>query len=100
MTDPNHHFAFQVPLTTLSPTTFATPDYCRLDKKAMDNNCKKNGKKSDKANGNLKIRRVRVPDKPNISLNLWSVIKSFIGKDLTKVPLPVNFNEPLSMLQR
>lgn len=33
-------------------------------------------------------------------MSLWSVIKNAIGKDLTKLPLPVNFNEPLSMLQR
>jgi oxysterol-binding protein 1 len=45
-------------------------------------------------------RRTRVPDKPNYPLNLWSIIKNCIGKDLTKIPMPVNFNEPLSMLQR
>lgn len=54
----------------------------------------------DQVNGNATKRRTRVPDKPDYSLNLWSVIKSFIGKDLTKIPLPVNFNEPISMLQR
>lgn len=45
-------------------------------------------------------RRVRVPDKPNHPLNLWSIMKNCIGKDLSKIPMPVNFNEPLSMLQR
>ncbi|CRK88375.1 CLUMA_CG002152, isoform A [Clunio marinus] len=55
---------------------------------------------NDKINENNIKRRTRVPDKPNYGLNLWSIIKSFIGKDLTKIPLPVNFNEPLSMLQR
>lgn len=54
----------------------------------------------DQVNGNVIKRRARVPDKPDYNLNLWSIIKSFIGKDLTKIPLPVNFNEPLSMLQR
>ena len=34
------------------------------------------------------------------SISLWSVLKNAIGKDLTKLPVPVNFNEPLSMLQR
>ncbi|KAG5461243.1 MAG: Oxysterol-binding protein-domain-containing protein, partial [Olpidium bornovanus] len=33
-------------------------------------------------------------------ISLWSVLKNFIGKDLTKISLPVYFNEPLSMLQR
>uniref|UniRef100_A0AAG5DT23 Oxysterol-binding protein n=1 Tax=Anopheles atroparvus TaxID=41427 RepID=A0AAG5DT23_ANOAO len=45
-------------------------------------------------------RRTRVPEKPNYPLNLWSIIKNCIGKDLSKIPMPVNFNEPLSMLQR
>lgn len=45
-------------------------------------------------------RRTKVPDKPNHPLNLWSIIKNCIGKDLSKIPMPVNFNEPLSMLQR
>ncbi|RXW22360.1 hypothetical protein EST38_g3497 [Candolleomyces aberdarensis] len=37
-------------------------------------------------------------DRPNTSL--WSVLKHSIGKDLTKISLPVSFNEPTSMLQR
>uniref|UniRef100_A0A8C1IG64 Oxysterol-binding protein n=1 Tax=Cyprinus carpio TaxID=7962 RepID=A0A8C1IG64_CYPCA len=45
-------------------------------------------------------RRRRIPDKPNYSLNLWSIMKNCIGKELSKIPMPVNFNEPLSMLQR
>ncbi|XP_075698000.1 oxysterol-binding protein 1 [Rhinoderma darwinii] len=47
-----------------------------------------------------KERRTRIPYKPNYSLNLWSVMKNCIGKELSKIPMPVNFNEPLSMLQR
>ncbi|XP_054612720.1 oxysterol-binding protein 2 isoform X4 [Dunckerocampus dactyliophorus] len=47
-----------------------------------------------------RARRSRIPDKPNYSLNLWSIMKNCIGKDLSKIPMPVNFNEPLSMLQR
>lgn len=45
-------------------------------------------------------RRTKVPEKPNYPLNLWSIMKNCIGKDLSKIPMPVNFNEPLSMLQR
>uniref|UniRef100_A0AAY4B2A1 Oxysterol-binding protein n=1 Tax=Denticeps clupeoides TaxID=299321 RepID=A0AAY4B2A1_9TELE len=47
-----------------------------------------------------KGHRNRIPDKPNYSLNLWSIMKNCIGKELSKIPMPVNFNEPLSMLQR
>lgn len=45
-------------------------------------------------------RRLTVPEKPNYPLNLWSIMKNCIGKDLSKIPMPVNFSEPLSMLQR
>ncbi|XP_046901137.1 oxysterol-binding protein 2 [Hypomesus transpacificus] len=47
-----------------------------------------------------RTRRSRIPDKPNYSLNLWSIMKNCIGKELSKIPMPVNFSEPLSMLQR
>ncbi|TPX66348.1 hypothetical protein SpCBS45565_g04523 [Spizellomyces sp. 'palustris'] len=40
------------------------------------------------------------PTTPKPSLAVWSFLKSAIGKDLSKVTLPVFFNEPLSMLQR
>lgn len=36
--------------------------------------------------------------RPEVSL--WSILKNSIGKDLSKITLPVYFNEPTSMLQR
>ena len=45
-------------------------------------------------------RRNRIPDKPDISFSLWGIMKNCIGKDLSKIPVPVNFSEPLSFLQR
>ena len=33
-------------------------------------------------------------------MGLWSIIKECVGKDLTRVCLPVFFNEPLSALQK
>lgn len=47
-----------------------------------------------------RLRRVSIPEKPNYPLNLWSIMKNCIGKELSKIPVPVNFSEPLSMLQR
>ncbi|XP_020896123.1 oxysterol-binding protein 2 isoform X2 [Exaiptasia diaphana] len=44
--------------------------------------------------------RKAINPRPDISINLWSILKNCIGKELTKIPMPVNFNEPLSMLQR
>ena len=37
----------------------------------------------------LRTRRSRIPDKPNYSLNLWSIMKNCIGKELSKIPMPV-----------
>ncbi|MEE6523348.1 hypothetical protein FKM82_022210, partial [Ascaphus truei] len=36
-----------------------------------------------------KRRRTHIPDKPNYSLNLWSIMKNCIGKELSKIPMPV-----------
>ncbi|XP_010133649.1 PREDICTED: oxysterol-binding protein 2-like, partial [Buceros rhinoceros silvestris] len=47
-----------------------------------------------------KRRRTRIPDKPNYSLNLWSIMKNCIGKELSKIPMPVSAPPPLSKLQR
>lgn len=40
------------------------------------------------------------PAQAEKSVSLWSIIKECVGKDLSRVCLPVYFNEPLSMLQR
>uniref|UniRef100_A0AC35TZ35 PH domain-containing protein n=1 Tax=Rhabditophanes sp. KR3021 TaxID=114890 RepID=A0AC35TZ35_9BILA len=47
-----------------------------------------------------RTRRTKVPNKLNKPLNLWSFMKNCIGKELSKIPMPVNFNEPISYLQR
>ena len=48
------------------------------------------------------IRRDKIPvDSTQIPpLSLWNIIKNAWGKDLTRIPIPVNFSEPISMLQR
>ena len=51
---------------------------------------------------NCKVRREVLPktrEKSSIR-NLFSFLKTVIGKDLTKVTMPVYFNEPISFLQR
>ncbi|KAJ1370155.1 hypothetical protein KIN20_031820 [Parelaphostrongylus tenuis] len=45
-------------------------------------------------------RRSKIPDRPDLPINLWSIMKNCIGKELSKIPMPVNFSEPLSVLQR
>jgi len=42
--------------------------------------------------------KMDVDDRPQISL--WGILKSMIGKDMSKMTLPVTFNEPTSLLQR
>ncbi|XP_037082004.1 oxysterol-binding protein-related protein 2-like [Pollicipes pollicipes] len=46
--------------------------------------------------------RIRLPKEQTSADNfsVWSVLKSAIGKELTKISMPVVFNEPLSFLQR
>ena len=56
------------------------------------------------------IQPVKLTQRPHLPLavhpslllslrSLWSLIKDMVGKDLTRVCLPVYFNEPLSALQ-
>jgi hypothetical protein len=41
-----------------------------------------------------------VPMYSQSDFNVWSVLKNCIGKELSKITMPVIFNEPLSFLQR
>ncbi|XP_036150548.1 oxysterol-binding protein 1 [Monomorium pharaonis] len=66
----------------------------------LDNTWRSNNGGNSTGMTTKRKRRTRVPDKPNYPLNLWSIMKNCIGKDLSKIPMPVNFSEPLSMLQR
>jgi hypothetical protein len=47
-------------------------------------------------------RRTSLPEpmQQEKSVSLWAIIKECVGKDLSRVCLPVYFNEPLSALQR
>jgi hypothetical protein len=40
------------------------------------------------------------PKEKKKSVSLWSMIKDNIGKDYSKICLPMYFNEPISSLQR
>lgn len=48
--------------------------------------------------GVRKRLKMDADNRPKISL--WGILKSMIGKDMTKMTLPVSFNEPTSLLQR
>jgi hypothetical protein len=36
---------------------------------------------------------------PKVKISLWTIIKDSIGKDLSKISVPVYFNSPLCILQ-
>lgn len=40
------------------------------------------------------------PMKDRSQVSLWQIIKDFVGKDISKIAVPVYFNEPLSFLQK
>jgi len=44
--------------------------------------------------------RLPIDDDKRPSVSLWGILKSSVGKDLTKISFPVSFNECTSMLQR
>lgn len=52
--------------------------------------------------GSQEQRRSCLPSpSPNTSnISLWNILKNNIGKDLSKVAMPVQLNEPLNTLQR
>ncbi|VDM61803.1 unnamed protein product [Angiostrongylus costaricensis] len=38
-------------------------------------------------------RRTTVPDRPDLPINLWSIMKNCIGKELSKIPMPEPFEQ-------
>uniref|UniRef100_A0A672FQJ3 Oxysterol-binding protein n=1 Tax=Salarias fasciatus TaxID=181472 RepID=A0A672FQJ3_SALFA len=49
----------------------------------------------------LTRRRSTLPSpSPTSSVSLWNILRNNIGKDLSKVAMPVQLNEPLNALQR
>ena len=62
-----------------------------------DNNHQDEKKPAVSVKGSRTKLPVPQPDKAN--LNLWSYLKQCIGKELTKITMPVHWNEPLSLLQ-
>lgn len=44
--------------------------------------------------------RLPAPMVPRDQVSIWSILKNCIGKELSKITMPVVFNEPLTMLQR
>ncbi|KAI5860628.1 oxysterol binding protein [Durotheca rogersii] len=45
-------------------------------------------------------QRLKLDEDNRPKIGLWGILKSMIGKDMTKMTLPVSFNEPTSLLYR
>uniref|UniRef100_A0A672TCL3 Oxysterol-binding protein n=1 Tax=Sinocyclocheilus grahami TaxID=75366 RepID=A0A672TCL3_SINGR len=74
------------------------------DNVSMDNfsNEVENERLNTENGGSQEQRRSCLPSpSPNTSnISLWNILKNNIGKDLSKVAMPVQLNEPLNTLQR
>jgi hypothetical protein len=46
------------------------------------------------------VRRSRLPAPAQVSHSIWSILSKNIGKDLSKISMPVTLNEPLNSLQK
>ena len=44
----------------------------------------------DHEHSSKRHRRKTIPERPNYSVNLWSIMKNCIGKELSKIPMPVS----------
>ncbi|KAK2391257.1 oxysterol-binding protein-related protein 1C [Trifolium repens] len=83
----------------LSSTSNGSSDQCEETSSATE---KSDSKSPNEFNYPYINRRKKLPDpsEKETGISLWSIIKDNIGKDLTKVCLPVYFNEPISSLQK
>ena len=51
-------------------------------------------------NNKIKIRKSLPVHSHNIKMNLWSIFKANFGKLLSKITIPVHYNEPITFLQK
>ena len=47
-----------------------------------------------------KERRKEIPQRPNININCIELLKNCVGKSIDEIPIPFNYREPWSMIQR
>ncbi|XP_014292993.1 oxysterol-binding protein 2 [Halyomorpha halys] len=48
----------------------------------------------------FEMKRQDIPARPDMPFDLWTVVKQFASKEITRISIPVNFCEPISFLQR
>uniref|UniRef100_A0A8C5Y271 Oxysterol-binding protein n=1 Tax=Microcebus murinus TaxID=30608 RepID=A0A8C5Y271_MICMU len=62
--------------------------------------CQKGGYVPGRAAGPPRRRCLPAASGPGADVSLWNILRNNIGKDLSKVSMPVQLNEPLNTLQR
>ncbi|KAG7325680.1 hypothetical protein KOW79_010605 [Hemibagrus wyckioides] len=71
------------------------------DNVSVDLSSSEGGMEKDNMDKSMVQRRLRLPSAcVSGGVNLWSILYSNIGKDLSKVAMPVQLNEPVNTLQR
>ncbi|CAH1390099.1 unnamed protein product [Nezara viridula] len=45
-------------------------------------------------------KRKQIPARPDMPFDIWTIVKQFASREITRISVPVNFCEPLSFLQR
>uniref|UniRef100_A0A669DYD2 Oxysterol-binding protein n=1 Tax=Oreochromis niloticus TaxID=8128 RepID=A0A669DYD2_ORENI len=73
------------------------------DNISMDNFSNETESERPNSEGTVLYRRrscLPTPSPSNTSISLWNILRNNIGKDLSKVAMPVQLNEPLNTLQR
>jgi len=63
-------------------------------------NCGNGGGKNGQTTEVQVRTKLPVPQPDRSNINLWSFLKTCIGKELSKITMPVQWNEPISLLQR
>ncbi|XP_078397293.1 oxysterol-binding protein-related protein 1 isoform X2 [Cetorhinus maximus] len=87
--------------TVTSQSTEDEPLNCNNTKRSNMSEQEKHGSNLPQANGITKYRTsLPAPMFSRNDFSIWSILRKCIGMELSKIAMPVIFNEPLSFLQR
>ncbi|KAK3310963.1 Oxysterol-binding protein-domain-containing protein [Chaetomium strumarium] len=88
--------AGQVEVSELPPSELTAPQ--EEKQLVISDSCDISSSFRGYENGIRTRLKLDADNRPKISL--WGILKSMVGKDMTKMTLPVSFNEPTSLLYR
>ena len=67
---------------------------------ANASNSESDEEEDEEAYGRAKRERLPAPQPLNQSFSIWDLLRKNMGKDLSRISMPANINQPLSLLQR